>query len=130
MSSWVTIKIDPQDMDEERKEEIAKELSYKADQKEHFNKLSDTGFGMFDDDLETQEEATKIAKELMEEGEEVLMILANDTTDAGTGYLYKLLEDGTLNRTRKIEGYEGCKARDVVGRFEDDYGFRGHAYWR
>lgn len=54
-----------------------------------------------------------------------LVIDANDTVDAGSGYLYERDENGDPVKVDRKKGHEGAMARDVVGYFRDEHGISG-----
>jgi hypothetical protein len=57
----------------------------------------------------------------------VLVIEANDTTDSGSGRLYEISEDGVeIKETH--HGYEGARAQDVRGYFEEHHDISGMSH--
>lgn len=67
-----------------------------------------------------QETAEKKLKPLMEEGDKLAIVEANNTTDSGVGYLLQL-QDGDLELIDQKEGYEGARASDVTGYFREEH---------
>lgn len=72
------------------------------------------------------------AKEVLNEcpyAKRVLVITANDTTDAGSGWLWELDENGNIEKVDEHHGYEGARGRDVEGYFREEHGISGSASW-
>lgn len=64
--------------------------------------------------------AREIAKQVAEDGDEVVIIEANDTSDSGRGVLYEM-NGGELEKVDEWGGYEGAKGRDVVGYMAENH---------
>lgn len=56
----------------------------------------------------------------------VLIIHANDTSDSGVGYLYRM-SDGEFEKVDEWAGYEGAVGSDVQGYFREEYHISGRA---
>jgi len=57
----------------------------------------------------------------------ILIIEANDTTDSGSGTLYEISEDG-VEVKKTHYGYEGARAEDVRGYFEEHHDISGMSH--
>jgi hypothetical protein len=70
--------------------------------------------------------ATTILNEC-ENANRVLVVAANDTTDAGTGWLYVKRNGGQVEKVATKNGYEGARGKDVTGYFKEEYNITGRA---
>lgn len=130
MSGWKTATIKT---DARRNKNLNIEINRKAEENENVKKLSDDSIGMWGYEADIKSEVADLLGEIeKKEGDKVLIIRANDTTDSGSGELYKFveLECGRIHLESVDEkiGYEGARARDVTGYFREEHGVNGFSH--
>lgn len=126
MSGWKTATIKT-----ESEAELTKQINHLDNEKENFKKLGATSFGMGGYDVDIKQTIAELLTEVdVRKGDEILIIEANNTTDSGSGYLYEIKSTNSLEVEDKDEkhGYEGARARDVVGYFRENHGISGFSH--
>lgn len=127
MSGWTVLTFEFED--DERKEEVDEEL---RSQYEGRQPPTAEGYGDVTVQLERGISRSGAAKRWAEDypdANRIVVIQANDTSDAGDGTLFDVDEDGNVEQIDEKHGYEGARGRDVTGYFGDEYGLSGYASW-
>jgi len=117
MSGWKTATVEIEDVEDAVDEVVERRPEVK--------KLTRDTIGM----AGYEAPIMKVVDEIIEGVDQgrILVINANDTTDSGSGTLYEISEDG-IEIGETHHGYEGARAEDVRGYFEEHYDISGMAH--
>lgn len=130
MSGWTTATIKT-----DKKQSLEKNLNYIVTKREDTKKLNDNTIGVGGYGTETIRKRISeiVINAKLNIGDQILLIEANNTTDSGIGYLYRITgihqekEEIEIVKVDEKQGHEGANARDVTGYFRDNHDINGRA---
>lgn len=120
MTGWKTATI-------QTEKNIKTEIQNALSNREHATNYGDNAFRLPGYEAPIKKTVKQVIKEAELTKGKIAIINANDTTDSGTGTVYRIQSPETVEELSSYKGYEGAMARDVTGQIREEHDINPHA---